>query len=150
MEHFLFLKPETVLFRKRCTEWEPASPLKLCNCWRTLAWLGTMKFMSKMEGRFICLEYQMWNSTGNQQYLQCFSHVSRCRPNRHKLIGNAEETFLSRYETQERLQKIENAGYMVISIWGCEYRKLLRDNPYLKNELFSRLSMPFTGLEPRP
>jgi len=45
---------------------------------------------------------------------------------------------LNRYEeTQARLQKIRDAGYKVISIWGCEFRKLLCDNPDLKNELCS-------------
>ena len=59
-------------------------------------------------------------------------------PNRQKQIGNTEETLLSRYEeTTARLKKIENAGYNVVSIWGCEFRKLLRENPYLENEVSS-------------
>ena len=36
-----------------------------------------------------------------------------------------------------RLQKIKDAGYDVVSIWCCEFRKLLRDNPELENELCS-------------
>jgi hypothetical protein len=36
-----------------------------------------------------------------------------------------------------RLQKIRDAGYNVVSIWGCEFRKLLRENPGLENELSS-------------
>jgi hypothetical protein len=36
-----------------------------------------------------------------------------------------------------RLQKIKNAGYKVVSIWGCEFRKLLRETPGLENELGS-------------
>jgi hypothetical protein len=36
-----------------------------------------------------------------------------------------------------RLQKIRDAGYKVISIWGCEFKKLLRDNPGLESELSS-------------
>ncbi len=36
-----------------------------------------------------------------------------------------------------RLQKIKDAGYNVVSIWGCEFRKLLCDNPGLENELCS-------------
>ena len=33
------------------------------------------------------------------------------------------------------MEKIKNAGYTVVSIWGCEFRKLLRENPGLENEL---------------
>ena len=36
-----------------------------------------------------------------------------------------------------RLQKIKNAGYQVVSIWGCEFRKLLQNTPGLENELRS-------------
>jgi len=42
-----------------------------------------------------------------------------------------------REETKARLQKIENAGYEVVSIWGCEFRKLLSENSGLENELCS-------------
>jgi len=35
------------------------------------------------------------------------------------------------------LQKIRDAGYTVVSIWGCEFKKLLCDNPGLQNELCS-------------
>ena len=35
-----------------------------------------------------------------------------------------------------RVQKIKDAGYNV-SIWCCEFRKLLCDNPGLENELCS-------------
>jgi len=52
-------------------------------------------------------------------------------PNRHKRIGNTEEPLLSRYEeTRARLQKIWDAGYKVVSIRECEFRKLLCVNPY--------------------
>jgi len=40
-------------------------------------------------------------------------------PNRRKPIGKTEVTLEKRYEeTKARLQKIEKAGYMVVSIWG--------------------------------
>lgn len=70
------------------------------------------------------------------EYLGCFWHGCQCMPNRHKPIGNTEGTLLSRYEeTQARLQKIRDTGYKVVSIWGCEFRKLLCENPDLQNEL---------------
>ena len=67
------------------------------------------------------------------EYLACLWHGWRCMLNRHKPIGKIEETLLSRYvETQSRLQKIEKSSYEVISIWGCEFRKPLRDNSDLQ------------------
>ena len=36
-----------------------------------------------------------------------------------------------------RKHKIKNAGYTVVSIWGCGFRKLLRNTPGLENELCS-------------
>jgi hypothetical protein len=55
-----------------------------------------------------------------------------------KLIGNTEKTLEDRYEeTMARLQKIKDVGYNVVSIWGCEFRKLLRKTPGLENELCS-------------
>ena len=72
------------------------------------------------------------------EYLGCFWHGCLCMPIRHKSIGKTEETLQNRYEeTKARLQKIENAGFKVVSIWGCEFRKLLRENPGLENELCS-------------
>ena len=60
-------------------------------------------------------------------YLWCFWHWCLCVPNRHNPIGNTDETMQNRYEeTQAGLQKIKDAGYEVVSIWGCEFRKLLR------------------------
>jgi len=59
-------------------------------------------------------------------------------PNQHKPIGNIEETWKNEYEeTKTRLKKINNAGYRVVSIWGCEFRKLLRETPGLENEFYS-------------
>ena len=73
-------------------------------------------------------------------YIGCFWHECRCMPIRHKPIGKTEEVLENSYEeTKARLQKIENAGYKVISIWGCEFRKLLSENPGLENELCSHL-----------
>ena len=54
------------------------------------------------------------------EYLGCYWHGCPCMPNRHKPIGNTEETLLSRYEEKTaKLRKIENAGYNVVSIWGA-------------------------------
>ena len=57
-------------------------------------------------------------------------------PNRHKPIGITTETLQGRYEdSMARLQKIKNTGYKVVSIWGCEVRKLLLQNPGLEKNL---------------
>jgi len=37
--------------------------------------------------------------------------------------------------------KDKGAGYNVLSNWGCEFRKLLHDNPGLENELCSKFYM---------
>ena len=73
------------------------------------------------------------------EYLGSFWHgCPSCMPNRDKPIGKTKETLANRYEeTMARLQKIRDAGYNVISIWGCEFRKLLLQNPGLQNELSS-------------
>jgi hypothetical protein len=58
-------------------------------------------------------------------------------PNWDKPISNTKETLANRYEgTMARLQKIRNADYNV-SIWGCEFRKILLQKPGLENELSS-------------
>jgi len=56
------------------------------------------------------------------EYPGCFWHGCICIP---KPIGKTEEILENTYEeTKARFQKIENAGYKVVSIWGCEFRKL--------------------------
>jgi len=59
-------------------------------------------------------------------------------PNRYKPIGSIKEPLSSRYEeTTSRLNEIENAGYRVVSIWGCEFKKLISQTPGLEKELSS-------------
>ena len=53
----MFLKPDTVGIIPR--ECEIASMLKLFNGWRILVGQETVLLMPVMEGRFICLGYQM-------------------------------------------------------------------------------------------
>jgi len=141
----MFLKPDTVGFISRgCTEWESASLLKPFNVWCTLVEQETDSHDG--NGREVNLPgVKNVKVDGNCEerkevfeYLGCFWHGCQCMPNRHKPIDNTEGILLNRYEeTQDRLQKIRDAGYKVISIWGCEFRKLLCDNPDLKNELCS-------------
>jgi G:T-mismatch repair DNA endonuclease (very short patch repair protein) len=72
------------------------------------------------------------------EYLGCFWHGCICISNRRKPIGKTEETLENRYEeTKAKLQKIVNAGYKVVSIWGCEFRKMLSENRCLENEICS-------------
>jgi len=73
-------------------------------------------------------------------YLGCFWHgCLSCMPNRHKPLGKTIETLQPRYEeTMARLQKIKDAGYKDVSISGCEFRKLLLQNPDLEKELGSK------------
>jgi G:T-mismatch repair DNA endonuclease (very short patch repair protein) len=70
------------------------------------------------------------------EYLGCFWHGCLFMPNRHSTIGSTNETLQNRYkETTARLQKIKDAGNNVVSIWECEFKKLLRETPGLENEL---------------
>ena len=104
-----------------------------------------MFHMPVIGGKFVCLGYLMCKSMGiakkRMKSLSTFGffwHGCLCIPNLHKHIGKTEETLQNRYgETKARLQKFENAGDKVVSIWGCEFRKVLRENPGLKNEICS-------------
>ena len=62
-----------------------------------------------------------------------------CMPNRHKAIGNTEETLENRYEeTIARWQKNQRRWlHCCFDLGRCEFRKLLRNNPGLENELCS-------------
>jgi hypothetical protein len=67
-------------------------------------------------------------------------------PNRHKPIGKTDETLLSRYEeTMARLKKMNDAGYNVVSILRCEFRKLQRDKTGLESELSSQTCVKSVG-----
>ena len=71
-------------------------------------------------------------------YFGCFWLGCLCMPYRHIPIGNTDETLQIRCEeVQARLQRMKDAGYNVALIWGCEFRKLLRENPGLENEFRS-------------
>jgi hypothetical protein len=48
-----------------------------------------------------------------------------------------------------RLQKIKDAGYKVVSIWVCEFRKLLRDNLGLEKELCSQTCVKISSINIR-
>jgi hypothetical protein len=77
------------------------------------------------------------------EYVGCFWHgCPSCMRNRDKPIGKTTETLQGRYEeSMARLQRIKDAGYTVVSIWGCEFRKLLLQNPGLEKELGSHSYM---------
>ena len=60
------------------------------------------------------------------EYLGCYWHGCPCISNRHNSIGKTGETLLSRYEeTTARINKIENAGYKVVSVWGASLENCL-------------------------
>jgi G:T-mismatch repair DNA endonuclease (very short patch repair protein) len=80
------------------------------------------------------------------EYLGFFWHGCLCMANRHSPIGNTNETLQNRYEeTMARLEKIKNAGYKIVSVWECEFQKLLRENTGLETELSSH---PFVTQAP--
>ena len=56
----MFLKPDTVgIIPRGGFVWETVSLLKIFNVWRILVEKETMKFMPEMEGRYICLGYEI-------------------------------------------------------------------------------------------
>jgi hypothetical protein len=70
------------------------------------------------------------------EYLRCFFHESLCMPNRHDPIGNTGETLLCRYEVPiARLLKIRDAGYKVISISDCKFKKQQGLNRQIDNTM---------------
>ena len=46
-------------------------------------------------------------------------------PNRHKPIGNTDETLLIRYEETSEVAKTGDVGYIVVSFWVCEIKKIV-------------------------
>ena len=70
-------------------------------------------------------------------------------PNGHKPIGKTTETLQDRYEeTMVRLQNFKDAGYKVVSIWRCEFRKLLLQDPGLEKELGSHSYVKNSPINP--
>jgi hypothetical protein len=55
-----------------------------------------------------------------------FWHGCLCMPNRHKHIGNTDETLENRYEDNNgEVANIKDAGYNVVSIWGACLKNVL-------------------------
>jgi hypothetical protein len=80
------------------------------------------------------------------EYLGCFWHGCLCMTNRQSPIGCTNETLQNRYEeTMSRLQRIKNACYNVVLVWGCEFEKQLRETPGFENEICSH---PFVTQAP--
>ena len=133
----MFLKLDSVyIIPEGATVWGIESLLRLFNGWRIFVGHVTMLLKSVMGGNFIWLEWKVMGNLKVFEYLRCYWHWYFCTPNWHKPINNTDETLQNRNgETQATLQKIEYAGYKVISIWGCEFTKLLRENPGLENGL---------------
>jgi hypothetical protein len=52
-------------------------------------------------------------------------------------LANQRKHWQTYEETMARLLKIKDAGHTVVSILGCEFRKILAENPGLENELSS-------------
>ena len=139
----MFLKPDTVcIIPREGTEWKTASLLKLFNGGCKLVGRWTVLLMQEMERTLIYLGYQMWKATGTVQgtmnslsTLRVFGMGVDVCPIDINPSATLEKLLFRYEETQGSLQKIRGAGYKSIWMWGCEFRKLLRDNPDLKNEL---------------
>lgn len=85
------------------------------------------------------------------EFLGCWFHACpKCYRNRNVTSNTSSINLSYRYDqTVARLDKIRNAGYNLVHIWECNYRKHLKENPALKQKLIDTPEMLFGKLEPR-
>uniref|UniRef100_A0A1B0GJ30 DNA-directed DNA polymerase n=1 Tax=Lutzomyia longipalpis TaxID=7200 RepID=A0A1B0GJ30_LUTLO len=76
-----------------------------------------------------------YDETSNTVYSfeGCYYHGHTCYLNRMQVCSNdPNDTLHNRYEaTLRRLDHIRKLGYNVVSMWECEFRKILKDDPQL-------------------
>ncbi|XP_055684231.1 uncharacterized protein LOC129790651 [Lutzomyia longipalpis] len=67
----------------------------------------------------------------------CYYHGHTCYLNRMQVCSNDPyDTLHNRYEaTLRRLEHIRKLGYNVVSMWECEFRKILKDDPQLTQQI---------------
>ena len=71
-----------------------------------------------------------------------FHGCPRCYKDRDTPIPGSDRTVEEKYQdTMEKVQALENAGYLVVQMWGCEFERLLLRNPPIK-EYVRALNLP--------
>jgi len=69
------------------------------------------------------------------EFQGCFFHgCPRCYPNRHeKHVRHCDRTMQDVYETtQQKIKDLENQGYHVVEMWGCDWKRLKETSPEIQ------------------
>ncbi|XP_055714733.1 uncharacterized protein LOC129808850, partial [Phlebotomus papatasi] len=125
----------------------------------SLKWLVYMKETSnpnikyevKLRGsRYIADGYDGASNTV-YSFEGCFFHGHTCFLNRgHTFSKKPNDTMQSRYEgTLKRLDHIRQLGYNLISIWECEFRRMLESDPVLAERLNNHPEVVDSGFDLR-
>ncbi|GAB0097539.1 DNA-directed DNA polymerase [Sergentomyia squamirostris] len=81
----------------------------------------------------------------------CYYHGHECILNRDYVCSdNPEDTIQNRFEkTLYRWDRIKNMGYNLISIWECDFRRMLKNDPEMASTLESHSEVLHAGFDPR-
>ncbi|XP_055714798.1 uncharacterized protein LOC129808916 [Phlebotomus papatasi] len=125
----------------------------------SLKWLVHMKETSnpnikyevKLRGsRYIADGYDEASNTV-YSFEGCFFHGHTCFLNRgHAFSKRPNDNMQSRYEaTLKRLDHIRQLGYNLVSIWECEFRRMLESDPVLAERLNNHPEVVDSGFDLR-
>ncbi|XP_055714928.1 uncharacterized protein LOC129809144, partial [Phlebotomus papatasi] len=125
----------------------------------SLKWLVYMKETShpnikyevKIRGsRYIADGYDEASNTV-YSFEGCFFHGHTCFLNRgHAFSKKPNDNMQSRYEaTLKRLDHIRQLGYNLVSIWECEFRRMLESDPVLAERLNNHPEVVDSGFDLR-
>ncbi|XP_055709012.1 uncharacterized protein LOC129805255 [Phlebotomus papatasi] len=125
----------------------------------SLKWLVYMKETShpnikyevKIRGsRYIADGYDEASNTV-YSFEGCFFHGHTCFLNRgHAFSKKPNDNMQSRYEsTLKRLDHIRQLGYNLVSIWECEFRRMLEADPVLAERLNNHPEVVDSGFDLR-
>ncbi|XP_055714784.1 uncharacterized protein LOC129808904, partial [Phlebotomus papatasi] len=112
---------------------------------------SNIKYEVKLRGsRYIADGYDEASNTV-YSFEGCFFHGHTCFLNRgHAFSKKPNDNMQSRYEsTLKRLDHIRQLGYNLISIWECEFRRMLDADPVLAERLNNHPEVVDSGFDLR-
>lgn len=92
------------------------------------------------------------------EYLGCYWHFCpECFPNgdaedvddNNELVEKTTPGMMRRHDTEHRLQFLKSRGYKVVSIWGCQFKRILEKDPQLKQQLLAHPLISKKRINPR-
>lgn len=84
------------------------------------------------------------------EFFGCWFHGhEKCFPHAQNLKQHGEELFKRREKTEAKCKRIKDAGYNLISIYECEFKKEISENPLLKDFIENYPSNGTSRLNPR-